>query len=66
MAVVDTTLINLLGKTVSFVYSYKSFDSDQKGVVTHICLSLSGECDIALDDGDFYRYTEIADFIVYD
>jgi len=66
MAVVDTTLINLLGKTVSFVYSYRCTDFDLKGVVTDICFSLSGDCQISLDDGDFYRYYEINNFVVYD
>ncbi|MEG2707453.1 MAG: hypothetical protein RR959_08935 [Erysipelotrichaceae bacterium] len=66
MAVVDTTLINLLGKTVSFVYSFKRIDFELKGVVTDICFSLSGDCQISLDEGDFYRYTEVTNFVVYD
>lgn len=59
-------VIDLLGKKVSF----GSFCGDQEyiniGTVTDIVLSLKGEHQISVDDGDFYSLSEINKLLVLD
>lgn len=64
------SVINLMGEQVSFVKNIKikdKFDSQHiQGVVTHIVLDLHGDYEFAVDDGDYFSFSEIIDFKVLD
>lgn len=66
MAAAHTTVLELLGKQVSFITTVKVestvYSSDHSGIVTDIVLSLSNEPQIALDDGDFYSFSDLLEF----
>jgi hypothetical protein len=73
MTVVNTTALELLGKTVSFEYSYyvqlteqsrATFTSKISGVVTGVVVNIISEPEILIDDGDFYKLSDLADFII--
>lgn len=68
MAVAHTNALELLGKTVSFVYLYQvqltehssiDFREEVSGVVTSIVLSINHEPEISVGDGDFYSLDDI-------
>lgn len=66
MTALDTTVLNLLGKKVSFSYGLKDFTFQTDGVVTSIVFNLHGEHEFSVDDGEFYSFTEVIDFKVLD
>lgn len=66
MTAVDTTVLNLLGKEVSFVFSYRDYSLDLKGKVTDVLVNIDGNNQISLDDGDFYILSELLKFHVLD
>lgn len=66
MTAAHTTVLELLGKQVSFktvievgsdVYSLNHF-----GVITNIVISLSSEPEISIDDGDFFSLSDLLEF----
>jgi hypothetical protein len=66
MACVDTTLIKYLGKKVSFSIfnGYETYLN--VGVVTDVLISINIGNEIAIDDGDFYSFSDLIDFLVLD
>lgn len=71
MTAAHTTVLELLGKQVSFVRkrvveltdkSFITFEDNYSGVVTDIVLSLTGNPQIAVDDGDFFSLPDLIDF----
>ena len=66
MAAAHTTVLELLGKQVSFVYTIDissiAHSLDCSGVITNIVISLNDEPVISIDDGDFYKLSELSDF----
>lgn len=62
MTALDTTVLNLLGKEVSFVFSYL----DLKGKVTDVLINIDGKNQISLDYGDFYAFSELTEFKILD
>ena len=74
MTVANTTALELLGKTVSFKYSYyvqlteqsrATFTSEVSGVVTGVVVNIISEPEILIDDGDFYKLSDLVDFIIF-
>jgi hypothetical protein len=70
MAVAHTTVLELLGKQVSFIKEYKVQLRDESfitlsdsylGIVTDIVLSITSEPQISIGD-DFYRISDLIDF----
>ena len=59
MAVAHTTVLEMLGKDVSFIHSRKV---ELTGTVTNVVLSLTSEPEISINDGDFYSLSELIDF----
>lgn len=59
-------IVELLGKSVSFVHTIKVdkkiFVYEGKGVVTDIVLNLNGNHEISLDGGDFYTLSDVLEF----
>ena len=71
MAVAHTTVLEMLGKDVSFIYelkiqltdsSFSTFTQNFTGTVTNVLLSLTSEPEISINDGDFYSLSELLDF----
>lgn len=71
MNVSNTTALELLGKQVSFILrrvvelpdkSSITFEDTYSGVVTEIVLSLTGNPQISIDDGDFFSLPELIEF----
>lgn len=71
MAVAHITVLELLGKDVSFIRSRKfkltdtsfiTFTENLTGTVTNVVLSLTSEPEISINDGDFYSLSEFLDF----
>jgi hypothetical protein len=71
MTAAHTTALGLLGKQVSFTTkriielsdkSLITFEDEYSGIVTSIVLSLSGDPEISIDDGDFFSLPELIDF----
>jgi hypothetical protein len=62
----NTTVLNLLGKEVSFVFSYLDYSLDLKGKVTDVLLNIGGKNQISLDYGDFYVFSELTEFKILD
>ena len=59
MAVVDTTILELLGKQVSFTFSFEAdsffYSKHYSGTVTSVVISLSGEPEFFVDEiGSFF------------
>ena len=64
MAVVDTTILELLGKQVSFTRSFETdnfyYSIDYSGTVTAVVISLSEEPQFFVDDqGSFFLFSNI-------
>lgn len=59
-------IVELLGKSVSFITTTKVdnniFVREEKGVVTDVVLSLDGNHQISLDQGDFHTLSEVLEF----
>lgn len=66
MTALDTTVLNLLGKEVSFCYGLKELTFQTDGVVTSIVFNLHGQHEFFLDDGEFYSFSQVIDFKVLD
>ena len=71
MAIAHTTVLEMLGKDVSFIYERKIELTDSSfitctenftGTVTNVVLSLTNEPEISINDGDFYSLSELLDF----
>ena len=58
----NTTVLNLLGKEVSFVFSYRDYSLDLKGKVTDVLVNIAGKNQISLDYGDFYILSDLTEF----
>jgi hypothetical protein len=66
MTEVDTTVLNILGKQVSFITTNGFHFFDNKGIVDSILFNLSGKAQIAIQDGDFYFFDELLEFQILD
>lgn len=73
MTAANTTVLEMLGKDVSFQWKREvpltdhssiHFCENITGTVTNIVLSLSSEPQISVNDGDFYVLSELIDFKV--
>ena len=67
MAVSNTNLLELLGKQVSFSWlgaDGVTYQSD--GELTSIVFHLHGDHDFAVDEGDYYSFSELTEFQVLD
>ena len=71
MSIVHTTVLEMLGKHVSFIHerkiqlpdsSFITFTENLTGTVTNVVLSLTIEPEISINDGDFYSLSELLDF----
>ena len=71
MAIAHTTVLEMLGKDVSFIYerkiqltdsSFITFTENFTGTVTNVVLSLTNEPEISINEGDFYSLSELLDF----
>lgn len=66
MAVVHTTILELLGKQVSFTRSFEidtfAYSIDYSGTVTAVVISLSGEPEFFVDDQGSFCFSQILDF----
>ncbi len=71
MTVAHTTVLEMLGKDVSFIHQHKveltdtsfiTFTENLTGTVTNVVLSLTSEPEISINDGDFYTLSELIDF----
>jgi hypothetical protein len=72
MTASNTTVLELLGKEVSFIYQRKIdltdissiiFSEKLSGIVTSVVLSLTGEPELSINDGDYYVYSDLIDFL---
>ena len=65
MAVVDTTILELLGKQVSFTRSFETdnfyYSIDYSGTVTAVVISLSEEPQFFVDDQGSFSFSQILD-----
>lgn len=66
MAAVDSTVLNLLGKSVSFVSSLGDHKFHNKGIITNINFNIEGNHEICLTDGEYYLLKDILDFHICD
>lgn len=73
MAIANTTALEFLGKTVSFEYvrhmqltEQSSIDFREKisGIITNVVLSLDSEPEISVNNGDFYAFSDLVDFVI--
>lgn len=66
MTAAHTTVLQLLGKQVSFIHSIEigldAYPLFLSGTVTQIILSVTDDHQISIDDGDFYPFSELRDF----
>ena len=71
MAVAHTTVLDMLGKDVSFIHqrkveltdtSFITYSEKFTGTVTNVVLSLTSEPEISINDSDFYVLSELIDF----
>ena len=71
MTAAHTTVLEMLGKDVSFIYERKIQLTDSSfiivtenfaGTVTNVVLSFTSEPEISINDGDFYSLSELLDF----
>ena len=59
-------LKDLLGKQVSYSFSLGQTTYESDGQITSVVLNLNGDHEFAVDDGDYYSFSEIIDFKVLD
>ena len=66
MAVVHTTVLELLGKKVSFTLSFETdsfaYSIDYSGIVTAVVISLSGEPEFFVDEHGSFSFSQILGF----
>ena len=71
MTAAHTTVLEMLGKDVSFIYELKieltdssfiTFTQNFTGTVTNVLLSLTSEPEISINGVDFYSLSELLDF----
>jgi hypothetical protein len=62
MTELNTTVLNLLGKQVSFSISNGYAVFHDKGTVTDIVLSLTTDPQISIDSEEFYSFSELTEF----
>ena len=71
MTIAHTTVLEMLGKHVSFIHELKveltdtsfiTFTENLTGIVTNVVFSLTGESEISINDGDFYSLSELIAF----
>lgn len=71
MTAVHATVLELLGKDVSFIRerkveltdtSFITFTENFTGTVTNVVLRLTSEPEISINDVDFYPLSELLDF----
>ena len=66
MAVVHTTVLELLGKQVSFTRSFEidsfAYSIDYSGTVTAVVINLSGEPEFLLMNKVLFCFSQILDF----
>lgn len=71
MTVAHTTVLEMLGKDVSFIHerkveltdsSFITFTENFTGTVTNVVLSLTSGPEISINDGDFYSLSDLLDF----
>ena len=66
MTELDTTVLNLLGKQVSFITTNGFHFFDNRGVVDSIVFNLSGKHQISIEDGEFYSFDDLLEFQILD
>ena len=73
MTVQHTNGLELLGKQVSFRHdrlvpltpkSFITYSENFSGIVTQVLLDIDQSIQIAVENGDFYRISELKDFAV--
>lgn len=73
MTVSNTNALELLGKEVSFIYQSDIRLTDSSlvrhiehfsGIVTNVVLSLNSFPEISVNDGDYFKLSELIDFKV--
>lgn len=71
MTVAHTTVLEMLGKDVSFIHerkveltdsSFITFTENFTGTVTNVVLSLTSGPEISINDVDFYSLSDLLDF----
>lgn len=66
MTAAHTTVLELLGKQVSFTTIIEVgsdvYSTNHLGVITNIVISLSSEPEISIDYGDFYALSDLLEF----
>lgn len=71
MTAAHTTVLEMLGKDVSFIHEVKveltdtsfiTFTENFTGTVTNVLLSLTSEPEISINDRDFYVLSELLNF----
>lgn len=62
MTEVDTTVLNLLGKQVSFIVTNGFHSFDNRGIVDSIVFNLSGNHQISIEGGEFYSFDDLVEF----
>ena len=55
-------VIELLGQTVKFIHTENERFFEEQGQVTEIVLSLSGDHQVSIDNGDFYILKKLLEF----
>lgn len=59
-------IVDLVGKTVSFIDSIKVenkiYSKEVSGIVTQVILDSRGNHEISVNDGDFYKVSELLEF----
>ncbi|MEG1400694.1 MAG: hypothetical protein RSC45_13145 [Acinetobacter sp.] len=66
MTELDTTILNLLGKEVSFIATNGFHFFDNKGIVDSIVFSLSGRHQISIEGEEFYFFQDLLEFQILD
>lgn len=68
MTVLNSSVLDLLGKQVSFTkkyeYGLEVLFLNYSGIVTEIVISLTGEYQISIDSGDFFILSQLLKFKV--
>lgn len=71
MTVEHTTVLQMLGKDVSFIFerkfeltdiSFITYTEKLTGTVTDVILSLTSEPQISINNGDFYQFPDLVEF----
>jgi hypothetical protein len=62
MTVAHTTILDLLGKKVSFTYKESGRSFNESGEITDLIISTSGNHQISINHDEFYCLSELQDF----